>query len=691
MNSQINKGQEADRSEMEKRANQLLLAITNKILRQYDYNDLSDLAIEKASSKQQARAVVVVGEVKRGKSSLVNALVGKRNASPVGVNVTTSTPIALTLETESLHEGQACLFYPDGERIIPHTELDAWINAGAVRDGEEQADSLPTRATIPLRTMPLGNATIIDTPGVGGLDPKLSNLAKVSIDQACVVVVVCDASTTITKPEMDFIRDTGSNIEAIIVAVTKTDKHLIRWQEIVEENKRLLRAHLGRDIPVVGVSSLLAVVGAEMGSSPMAHQVLELSGIHELNALISKKFQIAEFLPLANGLRIAVKGLHELADELTQKLEILRDGDAAVPDLSHRLAELNQLKKEGETWDYYLGRDLTLIRQASMEQLEMRLDALRESWTERINKQGMAVLRKNPQYFTSEMEREFQTAIAESINYFSYELEHKIVRPRFKSEMDWEDIRNEVSSAFAGKQLQTHSVQQKSQGLLDPMMLMMGISGGSMLGGVVGSVVTFAGLGAIVGVGWVAFNVGFRAMRSGKTNLLNWMKETTGTAKMLTSKLLEAAIANARPAIQLRYRENLKQMVETTQKQIQEAERAARADKASRDKRKATLEKNLQIVQKNIATAEATIRDLTAYAAAAAKNAQISQPPPAAPSPAPLSPAAPSPTPPSPTPPRSAPRHAAPPDSPGTYPYQQPQNPQYGTQATQWPWGETRG
>lgn len=608
---------------MEKRANQLLTAITNKILRQYGYDDLSNLALTKASSKQQSHSIVVVGEVKRGKSSLVNAIVGKRNASPVGVNVTTATPIALTQETDNLREGQACLFYPEGQRIIAHSELGAWINAETVRNSEVDNDALPTRATIPLRRMPLGDVTVVDTPGVGGLDPKLSHLAKVSIDQACVLIVVCDASTTITKPEMDFIKDTGSNVEAIIVAVTKTDKNLIRWQEIVAENKNLLCQHIGRDIPVVGVSSLLGVMAAEMSPGPHRNQVLELSGLDALYSLIHSKFKIAEFLPLANGLRIAVKGLRELADDLTQRIAILEEGEAAVPELSERLEELNRLKKEGESWDYYLGRDLTIIRQETMEQLELRLEDIRKNWTERINKQGMAVLRKNPQYFTSEMEREFQGAIAESLNYFSFELEHKIVRPRFKSEMDWEAIRNEVSAAFVGKQLQTHDVQEKRQGLLDPMMLMMGISGGSALGGLIGSVVTFAGLGAIVGVGWVAFNVGFRAMRSGKTNLLNWLKETTGTAKVLTAKVLEAAIANARPAIQLRYRENLKEAMEATQKQIQEAEKVARADKATRDKRKATLQKNLQIVQKNIGTAEAMIKELVAYATVEAQKAEL--------------------------------------------------------------------
>ena len=84
---------------------------------------------------------------------------------------------------------------------------------------------------------------------------------------------------------------------------------------------------------------------------------------------------------------------------------------------------------------------------------------------------------------------------------------------------------------------------------------------------------------------------------------------------MFTSKILEAAIANARPAIQLRYREYLKDMLDTTQKQIQEAERVAKADQASREKRKKTLEKNITIINKNITAAERMITELTSHVA----------------------------------------------------------------------------
>ena len=112
--------------------------------------------------------------------------------------------------------------------------------------------------------------------------------------------------------------------------------------------------------------------------------------------------------------------------------------------------------------------------------------------------------------------------------------------------------------------------------------------------------VSFTGLGAIVGVSWVAFNVGFRAMRSGKTNLLNWMRETTATSKMFTSKILEAAIANARPAIQLRYREYLKDMLDTTQKTNPGSRARGQSRPGQPRKAQKTLEKNITIINKNI-------------------------------------------------------------------------------------------
>ncbi|WP_246097736.1 dynamin family protein [Rhodococcus spelaei] len=592
------------------RADALLGSITEKILRRFGYDALSDLATQRASGAGQTRSVVVVGEVKRGKSSLVNALVGWRGASPVGVDVTTSTTIALGNATDEQPGGTAQLLFPDRTEQIPHAELADWVSCEGAHVLDPRVEMLPTRAIVPVTDSRLGEVAVLDTPGVGGLDPAYAALASASAAQACVLVIVCDASTPITAPEMAFIRETGSSLEALIVVVTKTDKNVRRWKPIVEENRALLRAHLGRDVPVLGVSSLRAVAAAEMPPGHGRDLAEERSGIVELRSLIHTKLAVAEDLPTANGLRTAVEGLRTLAADMTTQIDAATNGAQVIPDLTSQLEELQSLKDHSQQWELHLQRDLTLIRQNATDELDRSLDQVREKWTAAVNKNGMAVLRKNPQHFTAEMERDFQAAMAGSITVFLEQLHDRIVAPRFDSEVVWNEIAQQVLATLADRKLETHQVTGKRQGLLDPSMITMGVMGSSMLGGLIG-VTALVGVGAVVGVAWVGFNLGFKAMRAGKTNLLSWMRETIGTTKTTTARSLDSALALARPEIVIRYRDHLKTSIEHLQKQIKDAEEITRTDKATREKKLTRLQGNLKVVTDNITRAEALIGELT--------------------------------------------------------------------------------
>lgn len=592
------------------RADALLASITGKILRPFGHDELSDLAERRASGADQLRSVVVVGEVGRGKSSLINALVGRRDATPVGVDVTTSTTIAVGQATDEYPDGTAQLLFPDRGERIPHGELADWVSCEGRRVTDPRVDELPTRAIVPVAGSRLGDVTVIDTPGVGGLDPTYAALATASAAQACVLVIVCDASSPITAPEMAFVRETGAAVEALIVVVTKTDKNVRRWKPIAEENRALLREHLGRDVPVLAVSSLRAVLAAELPPGPDRDRAEQRSGVAALRTMIHAKLVAAEDLPAANGLRTVVGALRALDADMTTQIDTLTRGEQVIPGLTEQLAELQDLKDHSQQWEQYLQRDLTLIRQDATDELDRRLDAIREKWTTRINKNGMAVLRKNPQHFTAEMERDFQSAMAASIALFLDRLHATIVAPRFDSELVWNEIHHQVTATLANRSLDTHQVAGKRQGLLDPSMLTMGVMGSSMLGGLIG-VSTVVGVGAVVGVAWVGFNLGFRAMRAGKTNLLSWMRETTSTTKTTTARMLESALALARPEIVIRYRDHLKTSIEHLQKQIKEAEDLARTDKATREKKLGRLEGNRKVVVNNIARAEALIAELT--------------------------------------------------------------------------------
>ncbi|MDV6286742.1 dynamin family protein [Rhodococcus jostii] len=595
------------------RAEVLLSSITDKILRPFGYDAISDLAEQRAQSREQTRSVVVVGEVKRGKSSLVNALVGWRGASPVGVDVTTSTTISFGEATAEQPGGTAQILFPDRTEQIPHAELADWVSCEGAHVTDSRIEELPTRAIVPVAGSRLGDVTVIDTPGVGGLDPSYAVLAEASASQACVLVIVCDATTPLTAPEMAFIDKTGSAVESLIVVVTKTDKNIRRWRQIVDEDRELLVRHLGRQIPVVGVSSLRAVIAAEMAPGPQRDHAEARSGIVELRTLIDSKLAIAEHLPAITGLRTAVEGLRTLATDLrTQIAAITRSGEV-IPDLTAQLAELQSLKDHSTQWEQYLQRDLTLIRQHATDDLDRRLDDIRQKWTTRINKNGMAVLRRNPQHFTAEMERDFQAAMAGSVNLFLEQLYTQIVQPRFASEVIWHEISEQVLATLSNRTLETHQVAGKRQGLLDPSMITMGVMGSSMLGGLIG-VSAMMGVGAVVGVAWVGFNLGFKAMRAGKTNLLGWLRETIATTKTTTARMLESTLALARPEIVIRYREHVKASIATLQAQIKDAEDTARADKATREKKLTRLQNNLRVVENNITRAESLIAELSTHA-----------------------------------------------------------------------------
>ncbi|MEE2062144.1 GTPase, partial [Rhodococcus artemisiae] len=71
----------------------VLIEASVKVLRAYGRNATAELASAKSKASVQRRTVVVVGEVQRGKSALVNALVGELDASPSAVETTTSAAV----------------------------------------------------------------------------------------------------------------------------------------------------------------------------------------------------------------------------------------------------------------------------------------------------------------------------------------------------------------------------------------------------------------------------------------------------------------------------------------------------------------------------------------------------------------------------------------------------------------------
>jgi hypothetical protein len=206
----------------------------------------------RAKLADRAAVIVVVGEFKRGKSTLVNALL-QTAVCPVDADIVTAVPTVIRYGEPA---GVTAQLQPT-EGAEPESRefpLDAISELVSEAGGRQQPAVTAVEIRLPHRMLRSG-LRLIDTPGVGGLDSAHGVLAMSTLDEAQGMLFVKDASQELTAPELDFLRQAVERCSAAALAVTKTDLYP-EWRRIVElDGQHLARA--GIDVPIIPVSSFL--------------------------------------------------------------------------------------------------------------------------------------------------------------------------------------------------------------------------------------------------------------------------------------------------------------------------------------------------------------------------------------------------------------------------------------------------
>lgn len=543
--------------------------------------------------------VVVVGEIKRGKSSLVNALVGQRELLPVDVLMCTSAPIRVLTNSGIGPAPIVSLVRGEDKEVIPADDLKNWVTHQAAQDRDRElarggeGRELPSAAEIQVDFDGLGSLTIIDTPGVGGLDEHAVSAALTEARHAGVLLMVCDASTPITAPEMDILRTARERVGSVIVAVTKTDKNVRRWRSIVEDNKRLIRTHLGIDIPVIGVSSLRAQDAAEL-SDPARREVIEQRcGIADLRRHILAELQGSAQLGVRTAVDSMIVTMGQIVKDIDQDLELHSGASDAVAKLEDERAKLEKFREETGNWEQVFQRDISLARNRISGDLDRDLEKLRDEWTNYINASGMKILRQKSQVFSSQIELQFRAIIENSINAILAEVE-KSARELLHDEQATRTVMEQVVASLLPPELVVREVDKKTKDLVDPTILTMGVMGGGMLAPFT------LGLAPLAAGLWIGVNLGFKAMRNGKQHLITWLRETQGNARGTAMRMIDHIITTARTEILMEHRRFLRAEQKRIQTKIEEARRIAQESETERKNRIARMTKNREIVQSTI-------------------------------------------------------------------------------------------
>lgn len=144
--------------------------------------------------------ILVCGEFKRGKSTFVNALIG-RNLCATDTDICTSVVSIIKYSPNELVTRYYGDFANPKSQKISLDDLEKYT----VGTAEEIDNTIYVEIGLPLQILKDG-LTIIDTPGVGGLDPRHASLTNFFIPKADIALFMTDVNEPMTTTELGYLK-----------------------------------------------------------------------------------------------------------------------------------------------------------------------------------------------------------------------------------------------------------------------------------------------------------------------------------------------------------------------------------------------------------------------------------------------------------------------------------------------------
>jgi hypothetical protein len=312
----------------------------------------TDLASKLKDSEQQLRftgvTVAIVGEFKKGKSSLVNALVNAE-ICPSDPVFATVTPIAVRHGPELA----VTISRRRGQETAPADLGDVATLASEEGNEGNHLGLTGVEITLPRRVLATG-LCFVDTPGVGGLDSAVGSVTLATLEAASGVLFATDCGQELTAPEMEYLKAARQRCPHVLCVMTKSDLYP-HARAIVERN----RAHLATagldDVGLFPVSSVLHLLALAQNDTRLEAE----SGFAALfEALHQRIWEPAR----REGLAEAGRQIAEVADHLAIPIEAEREalGSAAAAErVIDRLGEIRsrvvRFRSSSARWQQRLG------------------------------------------------------------------------------------------------------------------------------------------------------------------------------------------------------------------------------------------------------------------------------------------------------------------------------------------------
>lgn len=329
--------------------------------------------------------VACVGQFKRGKSSLLNALLGEP-LLPTGV-----VPVTSVITTIRFGERRSATVHTvDGQSVdIAPADIALYVTEAQNPGNEKRVAGV--EVALPHDLLKLGMC-LVDTPGLASVFSDATAVTKAFVPHIDAALVVLGTDPPVSHDEIELIETLAKQTEELIFVLNKADR--VPASERVEARRfsdAVIAQHLGRPVsPLLEVSATEGLAGSGPSRDWDAltrrlSTLAERSGAALVEAAAARGAQLlgnrllhsiteregALLRPVAET-RSRVQALKRSADEAERSLRELGYIFSAEQDRLHRIFEKRQ--------EEFLARTRSSAREELLNALRVPSRSRRELW-----------------------------------------------------------------------------------------------------------------------------------------------------------------------------------------------------------------------------------------------------------------------------------------------------------------------
>ena len=274
--------------------------------------------------------LVVLGQFKRGKTTLINALLGAEILPTAIVPLTSIATILMYGETLNIK-----VYFNDGRVTeIESANLPQYVTEKG--NPKNEKDVQEVIITYPSPYLKDG-VRLIDTPGVGSVYEHNTDVAYQYLPKSDAALFLLSVDQPVSKAELDFLKDVKEYSHRIFFLQNKAD--YVSSEDLSESisfSKKIIEECMGSEVKVSPLSAKLALEGKLSGIKELLEKSFLPEFEHILNTFLMQEKGEVLLLSVTNnllrllsqarlGLELEMKSLLTPLEELKEKIKIFEN------------------------------------------------------------------------------------------------------------------------------------------------------------------------------------------------------------------------------------------------------------------------------------------------------------------------------------------------------------------------------